>query len=174
MNTKKKILVVDDDIDILSVVETILENEGYEVITAMTREDGLEKAYAAKPDLALLDVIMEDPYGGFGLAETLLKSPEFKGIKVVMQTSLRIFEANTEDILKMARYYRQQMEKRDIGVIMIMDHRSGKAGIDYCDEAGNYHWLEVHGVIRKPVTTVTLINEVKSTLKSEKVLAQSN
>ncbi len=42
--TKKKILLVDDDMDIIAVVQTILENENFEVITASNKKDGIEKA----------------------------------------------------------------------------------------------------------------------------------
>ncbi|MEI6844674.1 MAG: response regulator [Actinomycetes bacterium] len=56
--TRKIILVVDDNEDIRGLLVLVLQKEGYEVHTAVDGEDALEKAYALKPDLILLDVMM--------------------------------------------------------------------------------------------------------------------
>lgn len=58
MDTKKKILIVDDDIDIITVVRTILTSVGYEVIEANDKIEGIRKVKSEKPDLAILDVMM--------------------------------------------------------------------------------------------------------------------
>ncbi len=55
---KKKILVVDDEPDILRTTSIMLEDEGYEVITATNGEDALRKACVDNPDLILLDIMM--------------------------------------------------------------------------------------------------------------------
>ncbi len=167
MKTKKRILVVDDDIDVLSVAETILENEEYEIFTALNKEDGLKIARSVRPDLAILDVIMDEPFSGFELAEALLKDKEFKGIRVIMQTSLRIFEATDDEMMKLARYYRQKQGEKELDVLMMMDYRTGKAGIDYRDASGNFHWLELDGIIKKPLTAVSLI-QAALVLKTDK------
>ncbi len=53
-----RIMVVDDEPDVVEVVKTILEKEGYETITAHSGEDALEKLKTVKPDLITLDVMM--------------------------------------------------------------------------------------------------------------------
>ena len=58
MKRKKKILVVDDEADILDVIKLTLEPNGYEVVTASDGEGGLEKAKSKKPDLIILDILM--------------------------------------------------------------------------------------------------------------------
>ncbi len=58
----KKVLIVDDDIDVITVVETILTHEGYEVISANNKKEGMEKIRSEKPDLAILDVMMTTHY----------------------------------------------------------------------------------------------------------------
>lgn len=55
---KKKILVVDDEIDFLRVIKLRLEVNGYEVITAYDGEEALKKLKAEKPDALLLDILM--------------------------------------------------------------------------------------------------------------------
>ena len=74
----KKILIVDDDIDVINVIQTILEHEGYEVSSANNKKEGLEKAREIKPDLAILDVMMTTHYEGFELAKELTSDPDFK------------------------------------------------------------------------------------------------
>ena len=51
-----RILIIDDEQAILRSLANILEDEDYEVVTALSGEDGLEKAEAEDPDLILLDV----------------------------------------------------------------------------------------------------------------------
>lgn len=53
-----KILVVDDEPDVVSLLKMRLESAGYEVITASNGEEGLQRAIEEKPDLVLLDIIM--------------------------------------------------------------------------------------------------------------------
>jgi CheY-like chemotaxis protein len=164
MNSKKKILLVDDDVDVLSVVETILENEGYEVITALNKEEGLSKARTMNPDLAILDVMMTTQFEGFELAEKLIKSDEFKNMPVMMQTSIEIFEANNDDVMKFARYYRENMASKEMDILLVQDYKSRKAGVDYKDTDGNIHWLSVDGFIRKPVSAATLLKSIDRVL----------
>jgi DNA-binding response OmpR family regulator len=56
---KKKILIIDDDPDILDSVEAILTNNGFDVITADSGKDGLSAFGTSKPDLILCDMMME-------------------------------------------------------------------------------------------------------------------
>ena len=56
--SKKKILVVDDEINILKTLTDLLSSSGYEVVTAMDGKAGIEMAKKAKPDLVLLDIMM--------------------------------------------------------------------------------------------------------------------
>ncbi len=55
---KKKILIVDDEIDILDILRYNLEKEGYDVIYAANGQKAIDKAYKHKPDLVLLDIMM--------------------------------------------------------------------------------------------------------------------
>ena len=58
MTTKKTILVVDDEDDILNFLQLVLQEKGYEVVTAGGGQEALTKAQMAKPDLVLLDIMM--------------------------------------------------------------------------------------------------------------------
>ncbi len=65
-----RILVVDDDPDIVESTRLFLEAEGHEVLTALNRRDGM-KAMHKKPDLIILDVMMEEPDDGMVMAQEL-------------------------------------------------------------------------------------------------------
>jgi len=71
MTTKKKILVVEDDIDQLDHLALLLKADGYEVITAQGQVEGEEAILTAIPDLAILDLMMENMDSGFVLCHQI-------------------------------------------------------------------------------------------------------
>ena len=85
--SKKKILVVDDDRDDLTMISMILEPEGYEVVTAQNGVEALEKVESEEPDLILLDVMMPE-LDGFAACDKLKSSPASRGIPVVLLTGV--------------------------------------------------------------------------------------
>ena len=66
-----KILIVDDDPDILEAGRLVLEREGYEVTCASSRAEGMQKVGEVSPDLLILDVMMQSPDDGFVMAQDL-------------------------------------------------------------------------------------------------------
>jgi CheY-like chemotaxis protein len=87
-----KILVVDDDPDFVEATRIVLENEGYEVISAADGDESLQVVRAEKPDLIILDVIMSSILDGLNVSQQLQNDPEHQGIPIVMVTSI----ANTD------------------------------------------------------------------------------
>jgi len=83
-----KIMIVDDDPDYTNVVKTILEREQYTVITAGNKTEGMEKIRAEKPDLAILDVMMNAWQDGFEMSRQLKKDPQLKDMPVLMLTAV--------------------------------------------------------------------------------------
>lgn len=65
---KKKILVVDDDMDYLFQIKLQLQNMGYEVVTAESQKEGEQVIKSTKPDLAIYDLMMESEDSGFILS----------------------------------------------------------------------------------------------------------
>jgi len=86
MKQKPKILVVDDDVDLVAVMKGTLESKPYEVIVAYNGKEGLEKAKKEKPDLILLDIMMP-VMDGFNFAEQFGKEPSLSKIPVLALTS---------------------------------------------------------------------------------------
>jgi len=84
-----KIVVVDDDQDIRDSLQVILEGEQYTVVTAADKNEGLEKIRAEKPDLAILDVMMETYEDGFEMSRELKKDSDLKDMPILMLTGIR-------------------------------------------------------------------------------------
>ncbi len=66
-----RILVVDDDPDIVEASQLFLQKEGHEVQTAFSRTEGMAKVASFDPELLVLDVMMEQPDDGFAMAQEL-------------------------------------------------------------------------------------------------------
>ncbi len=161
----KKILIVDDDIDVITIVTAILKKENYEVVSALNKAEGIEKLRSEKPDLAILDVIMTTPYEGFDMAREMLHNPEFKEIPFLIQSSIDILITSKLSVLEMAREFRKDPNYKDLQVLLVKNITDGTAGIDYKAEDGTTHWFPVAGFIRKPVEAHKLNEEIKKHLK---------
>ncbi len=82
----EKILVVDDELDMLKVVVFRLKQSGYEVITASDGVEGLKKAEEEIPDLILLDVMMPR-MDGYAMASKLRELKKTQSIPIIMLTA---------------------------------------------------------------------------------------
>jgi len=80
------IAIIDDDPDILDASSLVLRAKGYEVITADNPDDGFKIVMERKPDLIILDVMMDEPDDGFFLAQKLRRK-KFNG-PIIMYTSV--------------------------------------------------------------------------------------
>lgn len=63
MEEKKKVLIVDDDKDIVSIVKTILSGRGWDIMAAYSGREALEAVTSRKPDIILLDIMMPEMNG---------------------------------------------------------------------------------------------------------------
>jgi DNA-binding response OmpR family regulator len=81
-----KILIVDDDPDVVEAVKLFLSKAGHEVTGAFSRAEGASRVDDVKPDLLILDVMMESPDDGIAMAQDLRR----KGFKkpIIMLTSV--------------------------------------------------------------------------------------
>lgn len=84
---KKRILVVDDELDMRAFLSTLLETEGYRPIVAADGEEGIRKVRENKPVLIVLDVMMPKE-GGIQLYRELKSDRELKAIPVIMLSGI--------------------------------------------------------------------------------------
>ncbi len=87
MNVAKKILIVDDDEDVILFLTTVLQDKGYKAVHAMDGKRGLEVAKAESPALILLDLMMPQK-SGISLLADLKKDSKLKEIPVIMITGV--------------------------------------------------------------------------------------
>ena len=83
----KKILVIDDEADIRAFLEAVLENGGYETVTAENGAQGLEVARAERPALVILDLMMPNQTGT-DFFRNLTKDKDLAGIPVIVVSGL--------------------------------------------------------------------------------------
>ena len=89
----KRILVVDDEPDLVVMVSKALKHKGYEVITANDGQEGLKKAKTQKPDLIVLDLMLPR-INGYKVCGLLKKDTRYAKIPVILLTA----KADAEDI----------------------------------------------------------------------------
>jgi CheY-like chemotaxis protein len=83
----KKILIVDDDPDVVLFLSTVLHNHGFEALEAQNGYEGYEKALSERPDLILLDLMMPEK-SGISLLHDLKTDKELSGTPVIMVTGV--------------------------------------------------------------------------------------
>jgi len=130
------ILIVEDDADMAEAMRIILESKRYQVISASSKDEGLDKVRAKRPDLILLDIMMPDGTEGFHFVWELRRDPdaEVRDIPIIVVTALH----DTTDL----RFYPDQS--------------------DDTYQAGEY--LPVQEFVDKPVEPADLLSRVERVL----------
>jgi two-component system, OmpR family, alkaline phosphatase synthesis response regulator PhoP len=94
MDTKKTIMVVDDNPDIITIVRTILEGKGYNVMSAYSGAELLSTLEKDKPDLVVLDIMMPQ-MDGLEVLTRMKAAPDTAAIPVILLTA----KVQYEDVL---------------------------------------------------------------------------
>jgi len=82
----KKVLIVDDEPNIVLSVEFLMQREGHEVVTAGDGQEAMDVLAAARPDLMILDVMMPRK-NGFEVCAEVRTDPEMSGMPILMLTA---------------------------------------------------------------------------------------
>jgi len=82
-----RILIVDDDMDLLEGQKMFLEKKGYVVQTALSIEDGLARARESAPDMVIADLMMEHYDSGFVFCKKVRELPGLEKVPILMQTA---------------------------------------------------------------------------------------
>lgn len=86
MTAVRDILVIDDDPDIINYCTVVFEGHGYQVRGAVSAAEGEAALRERRPDLVILDIMMESPDSGFELAHVIAR--DFAGLPVVLFSSI--------------------------------------------------------------------------------------
>jgi CheY-like chemotaxis protein len=84
---KKTILVVDDEPDIMTFITTLLQDNGYETMTAENGEEALDRVKEKRPDLVSLDVTMPET-SGVRFYRNIKESEDWKDIPIIIVTGI--------------------------------------------------------------------------------------
>lgn len=87
--SEKKILIIDDDPDIVKAMRTVLESQGYKIRSAANNAEGRKEVEAFVPDIIILDVMMEAMCDGFDLAREFKTDAKLKSIPILMLTAVK-------------------------------------------------------------------------------------
>jgi len=85
---RKKVLLVDDDVDFLEANRVALEARGFQVLTASDSRHGIEVAESEHPDLIVMDLMMEQLYAGFSAVQSLGAHETTRDIPVIMVSAV--------------------------------------------------------------------------------------
>jgi len=136
-NTIKKILIADDEPDILEIIQYNLQNEGYDVITAKNGNEAIDQAKRFNPDLIILDIMMPAK-NGIEVCNILRMQPAFNDTLIIFLTALsdegtevKGLETGADDFLtkpispkvlvsKVNALFRR-VNKEDTGILQIGD-----------------------------------------------------
>jgi CheY-like chemotaxis protein len=120
MAAGKTILVVDDDPDIVETTKTILETAGYKVATAANGTEALAQVKSAKPDLVILDIMMDKETEGFHVSYEMKSNDETKEIPVIVLTAVgkksgfKFAPETDEDYLPVDAYMEKPLEPKKL------------------------------------------------------------
>jgi len=127
MSDKKTILIVDDEPDTLVYFSSLLQDNGYETVTAENGDKALERVMAAKPDLITLDITMPET-SGVRCYRALRENPEWRSIPVIMITGIsedfRGFISSRKQVPPPEGYLSKPIKEDDL-VRMIRDLTAG-------------------------------------------------
>ncbi|MFC1763576.1 response regulator [Planctomycetota bacterium] len=88
MDRPRNVLVIDDDASFVAAIIPTLRSKGYRIDTAWNKEEAIEKINRLKPDLILLDIMLETITDGFHLCYKLKHDPEMKKIPVLAVSAI--------------------------------------------------------------------------------------
>ncbi len=140
----KRILIVDDEPDAISYISSVLEDNGYEYLSAENGEQGLELARKEKPDMILLDLIMPEK-SGMLMFQELKKDPELGRIPVIVVSGAS--EALGVDLRN----------------FMIKQPLRGRQKV--VETTGETQFTEPNAYVEKPVDPNELIKVIKENLE---------
>jgi len=101
-----KILVVDDEKDVIELLKFLLEKDGYTVVTAYNGRDAIKRAAQEIPELILLDVMMPE-MDGYAVQTQLMDNPVTESIPIIILTA----KGQLRDVFAMSTNVKAYIEK---------------------------------------------------------------
>ena len=103
---RKRILVVDDESHVVIYLETLLQDNGYETVSAANGIEGMKQVKNEKPDLICLDITMPEQ-SGIRFYRDLKEDPDFRSIPIVIVTAVTGAGSEPEPLKKFVEDYKE-------------------------------------------------------------------
>jgi two-component system phosphate regulon response regulator PhoB len=117
MADKKTVLVIDDEPDVRTFLSTLLEDNGYAVVTAEDGVDALDKVKASRPDIVTLDITMPEK-SGVRFYRDMKENDEYKAIPIVIVTGIsadfKKFISSRKQVPPPEGYVSKPIEEKEI------------------------------------------------------------
>ncbi len=112
---KKKIMIVDDEEDMVELIKAVLQRAGFDVICTYSGQECLDKLKKVKPDLILMDLMMPG-ITGRQTVQRIRKNPKTKNLKIAFLTVARMSELGRKELqkLKTLDYITKPFESDDL------------------------------------------------------------
>ncbi len=121
----KKILIVDDDPNIVLLVRTYLQHKGYEIVSAADGMEAIEKAKAEKPDVMIMDILMPR-LDGYQAAERIRAlGPHFRRMPIIIITvkeKLEVLFENLKIASFLAKPFRMEELEREVLRVLSLEN----------------------------------------------------
>jgi len=120
MDKAAKIMIIDDDSDYRFTMETFLNRNGFETLTAGNAQDGLDLIEKEHPDLILLDVMMQSIYSGLEICKQLRSNPELKDIPIIgisgmgKELDVRLDKWGDDEYFNVDEFYEKPVDREKL------------------------------------------------------------
>ncbi len=120
MDKAAKIMIIDDDSDYRFTMETFLNRNGFETLTAENGQEGLDLIEKERPDLILLDVMMQSIYSGLEICKRLRSNPDLKDIPIIgisgmgNELGVRLDKWGDDEYFKVDEYYEKPVDREKL------------------------------------------------------------
>jgi CheY-like chemotaxis protein len=137
MAVQANVLVIDDDVDFVASIRAILESKGHTVTHADCGKEGLRKLAEIKPNVILLDVMMEDESAGYGVNQAIKYQgayQAFRNIPIIMLSSIQespdelYGRASEVDMIRPDLYLTKPVDP--VRLIEVVERAAARAGSD--------------------------------------------
>ncbi len=120
MEKTAKIIIVDDNQDLLFTMETFLTRNGFEVLTAEDGQKGMDLIKEARPDLVLLDIMMETTFSGLDVCKALRADSDLKTIPIIGisgigdEMGIRIDKWGDDDYFSVDEFFEKPVDREKL------------------------------------------------------------
>ena len=120
MNKPAKIIIIDDNKDFLFTMEIFLNRSGFETLTAEDGKRGLELIETERPDLILLDVMMEETYSGLEVCKRVRENPDIRDIPIIGisgmgdELGVSLDKWGDDEYFPVDEYYEKPVDREDL------------------------------------------------------------